>query len=114
MKRLVVFLVIFLSSCTQYDQEIIITNITESQELILKANKNGNAHSIHIHGAGHIKGNAEIILMLNGNPYKTESLSGNVNFKWAGDWYSNNATVIYKAENVTEGNLLLEYNFEVL
>ena len=105
-------LIILLTSCAQYDQDLNISNVTESQTLILKNKNEGNVHSINIRGTGYINGNAQIILILNEKPYKTENISGNVNFKWDGDWYSNNATIIYTATNVTEGNLSIEYNFE--
>ncbi len=52
--------------------------------------------------------------MLNEKPYNTENITGNVSFNWGGDWYSDSATIIYKATNVTEGNLIIEYNFETM
>ena len=64
-----------------------------------------------INVTGNIDGSAEIYLMLNGKPYKTEKISGNVNFKWDGDWYSNNALIIYKATDVNKGKLSIGYAF---
>lgn len=115
MKNIIItFLIILLASCAKYDQKLIIKNASESQTIILKNNNKGNVHSIHISGSGYIKGNAQIILILNEKPYRTENITGNVSFKWGGDWYRNNARIIYKATNVSEGNLLIKYNFEVL
>ena len=115
MKSIIItFLILLLASCAKYDQKITIKNASVSQTVILKNNKKGNVHSIHISGSGYIKGNAQIILMLNEKPYKTENLTGNVSFKWGGDWYSENATIIYTTTNNTEGNLVIEYYFETI
>ena len=109
---LITFLILLLASCAKYDQKYIVKNASESQTIVLKNNNKANVNSIHISGSGYLKGKAQIVLMLNEKPYKTEKITGNVNFKWSGDWYSEEATIIYTATNVTEGNLVIEYNFE--
>lgn len=108
-------LILLLTACAKYDQKIIIQNVLESQTIILKnKNKTDNVHAINISVTGHIKGDGQLILMLNEKPYKTEKIAGNVSLKWSGDWYSDKATIIYKAINVTEGNIVIEYNFETI
>ena len=111
---LIIFLILLLASCAKYDQKHIIKNASESQTIVLKNNNKGNVHSIYISGSGFIKGDAKIILMLNEKPYKIEKVKGNVSFEWGGDWYSEKATIIYTTSNVTEGNLVIEYNFETI
>ena len=115
MKNIIVTLsMILLASCTKYDQKYIVHNTSKPQTIILKNREGINVTSISIKGYGHIDGNAQIILMLNGKPYKSENISGNIKFKWSSDWYSNDATIIYTPQNVTTGNLIIEYNFNLL
>ena len=115
MKTIILTLfVIFLASCSKYDQNVIIDNVSESQAIKLTNNKKGNVHSINIRFSGHIQGNAQVQLMLNGNPYKTENIKGKVHLKWGGDWYSDNAIIKYTATNVTNGKILIEYKFETI
>ena len=115
MKRLLITLAfIFLASCSVYDQNISIKNAEESQTIILNNHNKKNVFSISIKVTGHIEGNATIQLMLNNKPYKTENINGSINFKWGGDWYSNDAIIIYKTTDVKKGNLSVEYSFDTL
>lgn len=42
-------------------------------------------HGISIKVTGHIEGEAKIILMSGGKPYRTESLTGKVKVRWDGE-----------------------------
>jgi len=66
---------------------------------------------MRIRGSGRLDGEAEIVLMLNGKPYKTEKMKGNIKFTWGGDWYADSITLIYRPLNVESGILILEYWF---
>jgi hypothetical protein len=67
--------------------------------------------SLDIRGTGSIKGKAEIQLMLDGKPYRTEPLQGAVSFRWGGDWYSSTAEIHYRPLNVEGGQIRLQYHF---
>ena len=112
MKRILfTLMVVFSTSCTTYDQNISIKDVGQSQTIILKNDSDKNVHSIAIKVSGNINGDAKIHLILNDEQYKTESIGGNVDFKWGGDWYSNDAVIIYKTTNVTKGGLSIDYAF---
>jgi hypothetical protein len=87
-------------------------DVTKPATIILKKNaEQGAVHSLSVVGSGELDGNAEITLILNGEPYKTETLSGKVDFRWRGDWYSDQAEIRYTPASVTGGSLKLKYEF---
>jgi hypothetical protein len=89
-----------------------LSDATQAETIILeKESKQGYIHSWSVAGDGNIDGEAEIVLMLNGNPYHTEKLSGAVDFEWSGDWYSDEAEIIYTPTSITGGSLSLSYKF---
>jgi hypothetical protein len=65
-------------------------------------------------GRGAIDGSAEIHLLLDGEPYRTERLDGRVRFRWGGDWYADTARIRYRPGVVHGGRLVLRYRFEPL
>jgi hypothetical protein len=111
-----ILLLVFLAGvvgCSQNKQTLSIADVTKSKTIVLnKLSNQGNIHGISIVGNGHLDGSAEIFLILNGKSYKVETLSGDVNFKWGGDWYSDSATVEYKPSSVKSGHLKLQYDFK--
>lgn len=70
--------------------------------------------SIHIRGTGAVVGTAQIELMLNGLPYRTEKLAGPISFDWRGDWYSPTAEIRYRPIDAKDGKIALQYRFETL
>ena len=103
----------FLMGCSGNDQIYNIADVTKPETIKLKkASSQGNIYSLTVVGKGHLDGTAEIALILNGKPYKTESLSRDIDFKWSGDWYSDSAKIEYNPSSVKRGNLSLQYKFE--
>lgn len=89
-----------------------VSDVTEPETIIVHKKKTqGNVHGITILGKGNLEGEATISLILNGAPYKKEYLSGNVDFKWGGDWYSDSAEIRYTPIEVTSGSLKLKCQF---
>ena len=114
-KALIFIIMVFLVGCVTGKQMYTIPDITKQSTIILrKLPSQSNIYRITIIGKGYIEGNAKIVLILNGKPYKTESLSGNIDFKWDGDWYSDSVTIEYKPSLVKGGSLKLYYNFNDL
>lgn len=92
-----------------------ISDITKSETIILEKDPGqGTIYSLTVNGEGRIEGKAEIALILNGDPYKTERLSGTVDFQWGGDWYSDQAEIRYSPKSTTGGSLRLRYKFNGL
>ncbi len=67
-----------------------------------------------IHCYGKLDGEAKLILMLNGAPYKTASMKGKVDFTWGGDWYADTMELTYQPSNVMSGQLVIDYTFSDL
>ena len=89
-----------------------VADVTKPETIVLKKNAGqGAIYSFSVIGSGEIHGSAEISLILNGGPYKTEKLSGKVDFHWGGDWYTDQAEVRYTPTSVTSGSLKLKYEF---
>lgn len=108
-------LLLFVAACAGYDQSISVADVRKAETVILESTgKPGKVHAIGIRGSGEIEGEATVMLMLDGKPYKTETLNGPVRFKWGGDWYSNSAEIRYEPGNVSSGKLVIEYRFSTL
>ncbi len=111
-----IFLFIFLAvvvGCSQGKQTHSIADVSKSETIVLnKLSSQSNIHGISIVGKGHLDGSSEIVLILNGKSYKVERLSGDVNFKWGGDWYSDSVNIEYKPSSVKNGHLKLQYIFK--
>lgn len=108
---MVVVSTLCLHACSQRQA---IVDVTKPQTLTLKCDATRKVHALEINGSGRIEGDATIALMLNGAPYKSETLRGNIDFKWNGDWYSDSAEIVYSPRSVTSGELTLTYEFHGL
>jgi hypothetical protein len=105
-------LVVILSGCNRDHRIYQISDVTQAETITLeKEPDQENIYSWLLTGSGTIDGTAEVVVMLNGEPYLTEQLSGNVDFQWAGDWYADQAEIRYIPTSVTGGNLSLSYQF---
>ena len=109
---LVIQFVLILASCTRYDQRVEITDVKKPQVLILKKKADQkDIVSMNFHCYGKLEGEAKLILMHTGAPYRTEQIKGNVNYKLSGDWYADSMEVSYQPYNVTSGHLTIKYTF---
>lgn len=105
--------VLLLTGCGINMQTYQIPDVTKAETITLsKNNGQRNIHGITIIAKGNIDGKATISLILNDGPYKTEKLSGNIDFKWGGDWYSDSIEIRYEPIFLISGSLKLKYRFE--
>jgi len=89
-----------------------VADVTKSGTIVLNKNTGqGPVHSLLVAVHGKIAGTAEMVLTSDGKPYKTEKLSGDVAFRWGGDWYSDQAEIRYTPSAVTGGYVRLSYTF---
>lgn len=104
------------AACSPSFQTASVANLSEATVIRLAAAPDPQKHvvSLLIRGTGSIDGSAQIELMLNGKPYRTEQLRGGVSFTWGGDWYSPVAEIHYRPIKVQGGKLDLQYRFETL
>ncbi len=112
---LAVTVLIFLAGCGINTQTYKLSDVTKARTILLGKKKGqGNIYGISIIGEGNIEGKAGISLILHDGLYKTENLSGRVNFKWECDWYSDTVEIRYNPISVTNGKLRLKYKFKDL
>src|SRR4051794_17060235 len=111
MKKLIVTIVLLVAASVALagwafsSPSVSVRDVREAESLILgQATGNHHTWGISIRGSGRIDGEATITLLLAGQPYKVEKLSGEVDFEWGGDWYSETAEVRYEPANVRSGN----------
>lgn len=105
-----------LLSCDESNYESIrhtkVTDIQKDEIIkIERINSESPTVSILIKGTGKIEGQATISLMMHGKAYRTEELSGEIDFVWSGDWYSDAAKIEYITKDVSSGDLMLGYRF---
>ncbi len=89
-----------------------ITDSSKSAELKLHP-RHELAHvtALHVEARGKTDGEAEITLLLNGQPYRTERVNGAVKFSWRVGWYSTEAVVRYTPLTAKKGTITLRYDF---
>jgi hypothetical protein len=91
---------------------VAVTDVRRAEILVLATKDTGaNVHALTIRVSGEIEGQATLTLILNGEPYKTEQLTGKISFEWGGDWYADTAEIRYEPVNVQSGNVKLQYRF---
>lgn len=113
MKHLIACLLVLivLSGCGGARSQSI-ANVAQAQTIILaKRPGQGAIHSLSVTGSGKLQGRAEITLLLDGQPHTTETLSGDVDFRWQSDWYADQAEIRYTPFSVAGGSLELTYTF---
>ena len=94
-------------------QSIKTDDVTKTQKFILSNTHNSHTvASLKISIRGHIDGSADVVLILNAEPYKKEILTGDFDINWRSDWYSNNAEIRYSPKTVTSGKMKISYEFE--
>ena len=113
MNRLIfITLAMFLFGCLASSQKTRFATVTQPGVITLnKRPSQKHIYAISISCSGRIDGQARLSLMLNGKPYKTEEISGKVNFFWGGDWYSDSVEIRYEPVNVSSGELIFSYKF---
>ena len=116
MRVLVSFLLVFLISCSENYQMTTISydNLTKSQIFTLTSKCGDKVVGIKIEAYGNSTGSSVIHLVLNDDEYKSETLDGEFEFKWSGDWYSDEAIIRYVADSGSTTNLTLSYRMECL
>jgi hypothetical protein len=101
-----------LAGCSIGTRSYEVTDVTKAEVITMKKKPEQDpVYSLSVVGYGRIDGNAEISLILNGSPYKTEKLSGRIYFRWGGDWYADQAEIRYTPGTVAGGSLNLKYKF---
>jgi hypothetical protein len=97
------------------EPSVAVRDVRQAEVLVL-ATKKTDRHpiAISIHCFGQIDGEATITLLVGGQPYRIEKLSGSVDFEWGGDWYSETAKVRYEPVDVRSGKLVLHYSISKL
>jgi hypothetical protein len=95
-----------------WSPSVAVKDVCQAETLVIgKKTGNNTITGFRISGTGEIDGEAAISLLLGGEPYRVEKLSGKVEFKWGGDWYADTARIRYEPVNVRSGKVVLRYEF---
>ena len=108
---LAVAVLILVTGCGSSDDSASILDASQPATIVLKSEITEGVVGLGIVGTGHVDGTGRIELVLNGQPYKTDVLMGDVSFRWGGDWYSPEATIQYTPQDARGGTIKLAYRF---
>lgn len=100
-----------LSGC---ESSLKLDDVRKEQTLVLKYRGDKQVSSIEIRADGNVDGEALLLLLQNGKPYKSAKVEGKTTIVWVNDWYSDTAELVYKPTSVRSGNLAIEYHFHGL
>ena len=96
-----------------------ITDVTKAQAVVLhKIPSQGHVHAVSIRVTGEIAGEATLQLFddrspkSDGSAYRQQELAGPVNVTWEGDWYSDEARIVYTPRKVSSGTIEIHYEFK--
>ena len=104
--------ILLVVGCGDGMRTVDVADVTKPTTIVLKKETGqGHIFALTIEGAGRIDGSAKISMLTNSSAYQTETLSGNVTFRWEGDWYSDDIKVRYTPATVSGGELRLRYRF---
>ncbi|NEQ49017.1 MAG: hypothetical protein F6K11_02630 [Leptolyngbya sp. SIO3F4] len=99
--------------CSSRSQTQSIQDASTQQKIVLtKENNEGNVYGLTVRMRGNISGEADISLMLSEDKaYYTETVSGDVQFRWRGDWYADEIEILYEPKTETSGSIDIKYDF---
>lgn len=109
-KILPIAILLLTAGCSDQQQSFHLSDLSAPASFTLRATET-NIYSLSISGSGFIEGKGSITLYLNGQPYKSESLWGDISFHWNGDWYADHAELMYQPAVASYGHLTLNYDF---
>ncbi|MFT6221512.1 MAG: hypothetical protein ACJA0C_000915 [Candidatus Endobugula sp.] len=106
-----VLLIIILSSCSWFGDEYIL-DLSTSTRFILQSNGSEFPSGYTLRAEGYSTADGVIELMLNDTVYKAERVTGEVDFKWSGDWYSQDMKLVYRLQKSGKGTLKITYKID--
>ena len=93
-------------------QEYLFTDLSHSQTVVLRKKPDQEKPaSLELIMEGEISGAAEIQMLLGGEPFKKEHLSGKFKITFHEDWYDPQIEVRYLTSEENSGTLKIEYTF---
>lgn len=114
LRPLVIAVLLAWAGCAPADDTAgVITNVTQSRTIILRARKSQSAiAAIDIAVSGSIVGTGEMQLLLNGAVCQKHEMSGQFVFRMGGDWSSAEAEVRYVPKTAISGSFKVEGVFQ--
>jgi len=93
-----------------------VKDVSKKEKIVLhKMKVQEHVHAFFVQIRGHINGIAKIKFynsLGKGVLYRYKTISGDVNIRWEGDWYTDIIEIEYEPIDVKEGELSLEYSFD--
>ena len=95
------------------NRTVSIKDVTKPEVLVLKKKPSqGAIHRLDLSASADLVGEARIQLLApDGTIYKDEAIKGRSQFRWAGDWYTDEAEVRYLPTSASKGSVILRYEF---
>lgn len=108
--RYIVYLILFISliSCGFVDNRYDL-DLSSEKTFTLTSKNNELPSGFRFHANGNYSGEGTLVLLLEGKPYKTKIIKGDVDFTWSGDWYYPKMRFIYKVKKKGIGKLKIRY-----
>lgn len=97
-----------LVSCNFFDDKYVL-DLSTSATFILGVSDTKTVSEFRFHAQGHSSANGVLELLLDDKVYKTQVITGDVDFKWTGDWYHPNMKIVYRVEQAGTGTLKIKY-----
>lgn len=96
-----------------YGHVAYIKDVTQKQIItLIERDKPEKVHGISILITGYIDGTATIQRAYKDKKmYEPSTISGKVDLRLGGDWYSDKCLIIYEPSNVKSGRLQIRYDF---
>ena len=100
------------AGCRSQDPEIFVSNSAAEEIISLsKARDQGVVSRLHLHIEGKLEGSARLLVMREGRPFHSETLSGTIDIKWTAPWSDDRVRLHYLPAANTSGSVRIRYRF---
>lgn len=101
-----------LAGCRRDDPIIMVTDSGREERLSIgKTAGQGPITELRLHIEGQLNGSAQLVLLLEGQPYHVFPLSDVIDLQWKNDWPHDRARLVYTPGTTTGGSLRIKYRF---
>lgn len=109
----VLLALIGITGCNMFGETYTLPDVTKETMVTLhkKDSQKKAISGMRVDISGHVDGLADITLMLDGQPYDTKHVTGDIKINFSGEWYADTINIQYKPVSVQTGNISMNYEF---